>query len=52
MRAAPKVKPPILLCWPTTSEADAGDITVEAEPSQQHSVTFCCRVTDGSKEAV
>ena len=47
----PKVIPPILLCCPTTSETDVGDIAVEAEPSQQYSVMFCCRVTDGSRGA-
>jgi len=25
--------PPIVLCWPTTSEADVGGTLVEAEPS-------------------
>ena len=34
------------------SETDVGGITVEAEPSYQYSVTFCCHVTDGSTEAV
>lgn len=32
MRAAPKEMPPILFCWPMTSEADGG-IPVEVEPS-------------------
>jgi hypothetical protein len=32
--------PPILLCWPTTSEADAGDMAVEVEPSRQLVVSF------------
>jgi hypothetical protein len=27
----PKVMPPILLCWPTTSEANAGVMAVEVE---------------------
>ena len=31
--AAPKVMPPILLCWPTTSEVDVGGMAVEVEPS-------------------
>ena len=32
----------------TVSEADDGGTTVEVEPSQQYSVTFCYHVTDGS----
>ena len=51
-RVAPKLMPPILLCWPTTSEADVGDMAVEGEPSHQHFVKFCCRATDGSRGAV
>ena len=39
MRAAPKIMPHILLGWPTVSEADVGDMTVEDEPSQQYSDT-------------
>jgi hypothetical protein len=35
MRGAPKVMPPILLCWPMTLEADAGGVEVEVGPSQQ-----------------
>jgi hypothetical protein len=27
------VMPPILLCWPTTLEADAGGVAVEVESS-------------------
>ena len=49
MRGAPKVMPPILLCWPTTSEANVGGIAVEAEPSHQYSVTFCGCETGGSR---
>jgi hypothetical protein len=49
--AAPKVMPPILLCWPTTSEANV-DMAVELEPSRQYSVKFCCRATDDSRGAV
>ena len=52
MRTAPKVMPPILLCWPTTSEADVGGTAIEAEPSHQYFTTFCCCVTDGSRRAV
>jgi len=44
--------PPILLCWPTTSEADAGGMAVEIEPSNQCSVALCCCETDSSREAV
>ena len=28
MRAAPKVMPPILLCWPTASNANVGETEV------------------------
>ena len=45
--AALKVMPPILLCWPMTSEADVDGMAVEVELSQQYSITFCCRATDG-----
>jgi len=51
-RAAPKLMPPILLCWPTTSEANVVDMTVEVEPSRQYSVKFYCRATDDSRGAV
>ena len=51
-RAALKVMPPILLCWPMTLEADVGGVAVEAGPSHQYSVAFCCHVTDGSRGAV
>ena len=51
-KAALNEMPPILLCLPTTSEADGGGAVVEAEPSHQYSVTFCCCVTDGSRRAV
>jgi len=44
--------PPILLCWPTTSEANVVDMAVEVEPSRQYSVKFCCRATNDSKGAV
>jgi hypothetical protein len=40
---------PILLYWPTTSEADVGDMAVEVEPSRPYSVKFCYRVTDDSR---
>jgi len=48
MRAAPKVMPPALLCWPT-SDADGGGTAVDVEPSHQYSITC---VTDGSRGAV
>ena len=51
-RAAPKVTSLILLCWPPMSEADAGGMAMEVEPSHQYSVTFCCGVTDGSRGEV
>jgi len=40
MRAVPKVMPPMLLCWPTISEADVSDMTVEAEPSDSIPLHF------------
>ena len=46
MRAAPKVMPPTLLCWPTTFEYDSTQIVlvdskaVDVEPAHQHSITF------------
>jgi len=40
MRAAQKVRPLILLCWPMASEADVGDMAVEVEPSHQYSVLY------------
>ena len=46
----PKSVSPIW-CWPTMSEADAGDMAVQAEPSHQYSITCCC-VTDGSRGAL
>jgi hypothetical protein len=52
MRVAPKLMLPILLCCPTTSEADVGDVAVEVEPSRQYSVKFCCRATDDSRGPV
>ena len=47
-----KVMSPIVLWWPTTSEADVGDMAVEAESSHQYSLTWCCHETDGSRGAV
>jgi len=34
-----------------TSEVGVGGMAVESEPSHQHSVTFCCCVTDGNRGA-
>ena len=51
-RATLKLMPPILLCWPTTSEANVVDMAVEVEPYRQYSVKFHCRVTDDSRGAV
>lgn len=51
MKAAPKVMPPIALCWPT-SEMDVGGMAVEIEPSHQYSVELYCCMTDGSRGAV
>ena len=46
LSAAPKVMPPLLLCWPKIPVADVGDMAVEVEPS------FKCyhHATDGSRE--
>jgi len=52
MRAAPKVMPPILICFPTTSEMDVGGMAVEVQPSHRCSITCCCHVTDDSWEEV
>ena len=51
MRTAPKVMPLILLSWPMTSEVDVVGIAVDSDPSHQYSITFCCHVTDGNREA-
>ena len=40
------------VCWPTTSEADVCGMAVEAEHSHQYTAKCCCRVVDGSREAV
>ena len=52
MRAAPKVTPPVLFCWPTTSEADVAGMAAKAEPSHQYSIPCCCCATDGSRGTV
>ena len=51
-RTALKVMPPVLFCWPMTSEVDVGDMAVETEHSHNYSVIQCCCVTDGSRGAV
>ena len=48
-RAALTVMSPMLLSWPTMSEADVGGMAVEVEPSHQYPITFCCCVADGSR---
>jgi len=35
-----------------TSDVDVGGMAVEAGPSHQYSVTCCCHVMEGSREAV
>jgi len=40
MRAAPKVVPPVLFCWPTMSEIDDSGMAAEAESSQQYYIPF------------
>ena len=51
-RTAPKVMPPILWCWPMMSKVDVGHMAVETETFCQYSISFCCRMTDGSRGAV
>jgi hypothetical protein len=51
-RVSLKLMPPILLCWPMTSEADVGDMAVDFEPSRLYSIKFCCHVKDDSRGAV
>lgn len=43
-KAAPKVMPPILLCWPTISEEDVGDMAVKGStfPPISHSMLLPC----------
>ena len=52
MMAAPKVTPPISLCWPMILEADVGGMAIEVEHSHQYPITFCYHVTDCSTGAV
>lgn len=39
-----KIVPPILLYSPTMTEADVGSTAVEAQPSHQCSILFCCHI--------
>ena len=52
VRTALKITPPILLCLPTTPEADVGGMAVGLEPSHQYFITIFCCVTDGSRGEV
>ena len=52
MRAAPKVMPPILSCWPMMSEMDVGGMAVEVEPVYQYPVTFCAMAAEGQSDKV
>ena len=51
-RAALKVTSSILSCQPMSSEADVGATALEVEPFHQYPITFCCRVTNGSRGAL
>jgi len=44
--------PPILLCWPTMSEADVGDMAAEVEPSRQYSVAVRQMTVEGQSDKV
>ena len=48
--AAPKLMPPILLCWPTTPEVDVGSMVVDAKPSHQYSI--CCDARNSSRDQI
>jgi len=50
MRAVLKAVPPILWCWPTTSEVDAAGRAEEAEPSHQYPIPFCCVTVEGQSD--
>jgi len=51
-RAAPKVIPPILFCWPAVSEEVIDGLAVEAELSYQYCIAYFCCATDGSRVTV
>lgn len=40
-RAALRVMPPMLLCWPPASELDVSSVAIEVECSCHYSITFC-----------
>ena len=50
--SAPKVMPPILLCWLVMLEEDGGGMAVEVETSHQYPITSCGHVTNSSRVAV
>ena len=52
LTVAPKVMPPMLLCWPTTPEAAVGSMAVETEPSLQCFAIFSGHATYGSRGVV
>ena len=52
IRASLKVTPPMLLCWPMMSGTEVIGTAVEIEPTCRYSITGCCHVTGGSREAV
>lgn len=45
-RAALKAVPPIVWCWPTPSEVNAGGMAAEVESLHQYLVMCCCIVTE------
>jgi len=51
-RAAVKVMPPILLCWPMKATVNGGNMAVDVEPSCQYSITCWCCAIDGSRGAI
>lgn len=50
MRAALNVMLPVLLGW-LQLQSLVGSMAIENEPFHQYSLTFCCHVTNGSREA-
>ena len=52
MRATLKVMPPILFCWTVMLELDGGGMAVEAEPSHQYPIIFCCHAANVSTVTV
>ena len=47
-RAAPKVIPPIFICWFTMSDVDVGGTEVDVKLSRKYYITFPCHGTDSS----